>query len=158
MGGCSSAAYIIAIGADWIIMPALATVGSIGSIISIHKHKNIRYVDEYGSADVDRVMFTAGKFKDVYTTDGSLNADDMALVQAEVDAYYSIFLDLVAQKRKISRNDAERWADGKNFNGNQALEMGLVDQIGGFFDALQKLRDMLKQRGEEVFDQFVFAE
>ena len=82
----------------------------------------------------------------------------MALVQAEVDAYYSIFLDLVAQKRKISRNDAERWADGKNFNGNQALEMGLVDQIGGFFDALQKLRDMLKQRGEEVFDQFVFAE
>jgi len=58
------------------------------------------------------------------------------LVQASVDRIYADFTQLVATARKKPREEIDRVAQGRVWTGQQALERGLVDRVGGFHDAI----------------------
>jgi protease-4 len=52
------------------------------------------------------------------------------------------FVTDVADSREMDRERIEAVADGRAFTGRQALELGLVDELGGYDDALALLKDL----------------
>jgi len=58
------------------------------------------------------------------------------LVQSSVEATYENFLTIVSKARDMSRDDVHEVAQGRIWTGQQAMERGLVDQLGNFDDSL----------------------
>ncbi|MFP3527296.1 S49 family peptidase, partial [Pantoea sp. SIMBA_072] len=58
------------------------------------------------------------------------------LVQSSVEATYADFLTIVSNARNMSRDDVHEVAQGRIWTGKQAMERGLVDQLGNFDDSV----------------------
>ncbi|MFA6065616.1 MAG: S49 family peptidase [Candidatus Babeliaceae bacterium] len=157
-GWCCSAAYHIALGGNWIIMPASATVGSIGVYHMVEKHTNSKYTGKTYSADVEFDVVYAGKYKVATHPDAlPLDEEGRALLQESVNRLYKNFITVVAQERNLSIDNAPEWAEGRHFDGARAVENKLVDQVGGFSDALEKVRELITTRGGSASGKFVFV-
>ena len=57
--------------------------------------------------------------------------ESRAVIQGLIKDTYDWFVDIVAERRSLARNDALTLADGRIFTGRQALTAKLVDEIGG---------------------------
>lgn len=163
-GACCSGAYEIAIGTDWIITPAKAVVGSIGVYNTIEKHTNPKISPTGYTAEVTYEIVRSGLHKiDNHPHGPSLDDEGRSLIQSRVTSTHKAFYSTVAEKRNLSLNttipdDIPEWADGRAFNGLQALAIGLVDQIGGFSDAIQKLKELIKKRDGTVVHATIFVQ
>ncbi len=62
-------------------------------------------------------------------------------MQRQVDAFYGLFLDRVAEGRRLPRSEVEAVAAGRVWTGRQALEHRLVDRLGTLADAVAVARD-----------------
>src|SRR5215212_8358221 len=76
--------------------------------------------------------------------DPSRRPDDgeRRVVEGQIQRVYGEFKDRVARGREIGAVDLERIAGGRVWTGAEALDLGLVDQIGGFREALRKAREL----------------
>lgn len=155
---CCSAAYHISTAAQWIIAPAVSHVGSIGVVHVLEKHKNYKYDKNGYSADVTFDVMQAGKFKTItYWESAPLTQEERAYQQAQLDESYKTFYTAVAEQRNLSLTNFTDWADGKVFSGTKALELGLIDQIGGYSDSLSKLFELIEKAGTPV-DRYTIVE
>ena len=102
-----------------------------------------------------------GLFWDVVKTDNS--ADIMSLARAKseeeihvvqnyIEEIYEKFLSLVSQNRKMEINDIDKIAQGRVWMGIDAKEKGLVDEIGGLYDAIQHASDLAGITDFEIED------
>jgi protease IV len=64
------------------------------------------------------------------------------IVRREIDHIYRSFLDVVAKARKMNVEQLRPNADGKVWTGRQALERGLVDELGGLDAGVRKARSL----------------
>jgi protease-4 len=62
------------------------------------------------------------------------------VTEREVSALYSRFLDVVARGRKKGVDDIRKLAEGRIWSGQAAKELGLVDELGGFLDAIARAK------------------
>jgi protease-4 len=60
---------------------------------------------------------------------------------AIVSDSYNYFVDIVAERRKLPKEYVTKVADGRIYTGRQALELKLVDRLGGVDEALQWLKE-----------------
>jgi protease IV len=157
---CCSGSYKIAAGTNWIIAPAASIIGSIGTVQVIERHKNQHIKNQSGyEADVEYEVIHGGKYKAVYNPEApELTHEQRAYLQAETNEIYAIFYTLVAQQRNLSLDRLQEWADGKEFTGQAALKLGLIDQIGGYSDAIKKLKELIAQAGVKLDPKFTFVE
>jgi protease IV len=70
------------------------------------------------------------------------DAEELRAIERQIQLVYAEFKDRVAQGRKIDGLDLERIAGGRVWTGAEALELGLVDEVGGFREALRKAREL----------------
>jgi len=119
-----SAAYWVGSQSREIGIQASAQIGSIGVVLT---HTDWSGRDEQMGVDV--TYLTAGKYKAMGNPDEPLSDEARVYLQESLDQVYGLFLDAVAQGRKVDRAAAEAMADGRVFLGRQALELGLVDRI-----------------------------
>ena len=129
-----SAAYWIGSQAKEIGAQASAMIGSIGIICT---HVDCSGYDEQTGIDV--TYLTAGHFKALGNAHESLSDEARAYLQQQLDAVYDLFLDAVAEGRRVSREQALAMADGKVFLGRQALELGLVDRLESRADFINRI-------------------
>ena len=131
-----SAAYEIAAACDWIVVnSASARVGSIGSYITLAdmdeywKNEGIRLIEVYATKSKD-------KNQDYYEA----LKGNTSLVQASVDKWNEFFLSEIKSGRgdKLTAGE-EAWGTGKTFFADQALELGLIDEIASFQDVIHSL-------------------
>ena len=156
---CCSGAYQTAVSANWIIAPASAAVGSIGVVTTIEKHTNAKMNEAGYSADVTYDIIHAGKYKVInYFGTAPLTEEERAWIQEQVNADYKIFYTIVAQQRNLALEKLTEWADGQIFNGEQALALGMIDQVGGYSDAVNALTDILQKQNKKTYDNLVFYE
>jgi protease IV len=130
----TSAAYYIASNADEIYCSRGTITGSIGVIMvmtDIHK-----VIEKVG---VGVNIIKAGKFKDIGTGTRPITVEERTLLENFAKHLHKQFIDDVAQARsgKIERDKLEAAADGSFFSGERAKELGLVDSIGNFYDAVE---------------------
>lgn len=131
----ASAAYWLASAAERVIADRTALVGSVGALI--------RYVDMEGiltrlGANVVEVIAEQSPNKRLSRD----SEDGKAELQAIVDDGAELFLQGLAANRGISRDEImERYGQGLVFPAAQALERGLIDEIGSFESVLSGLAD-----------------
>jgi protease-4 len=137
-GVAASGGYYASLPADRIIVQPTAIVGSIGVILQSYNLKEL--ADKVGVKDV---TVKSGKNKDMLNPLRDPTPEEIALLQAGIDAVYARFLSLVSESRRIPPATLRPLADGRIFTPEQALDAKLVDGIGYFEDAVDALRALL---------------
>jgi signal peptide peptidase SppA len=151
-GTMASAAYWIGSAADVLFGEKTAIVGSIG-VLRIH----IDHSEMEKKEGIKTTYLTAGKYKALGNDTEPLSDEAKTIFQQELDYIYSIFVDNVARNRDVEVNAVlSKMADGKVFIGNQALDAGLIDNIGNYSMALEMAASMINDqklyivRGEKM--------
>jgi protease-4 len=121
---CASGGYWIASGCDELWARRASIVGSIGVIGS---RPNVSEFAEEKGISYER--FVAGKFKDAGTPLKELTDDERAYLQGIIDDFYDDFVERVAEGRGMDEA-AVRDTEARVYVGGDALELGLVDDIG----------------------------
>lgn len=132
----TSGGYYIAAGADAIIAQPGTLTGSIGVIWTQIDPEQL--LDELG---VELDAITAGKHKEMFLP-GRLTPERKRIIQDIVDDDYTQFVTAVAKGRDMAQQDVETLATGEPFNGAQALSLGLVDELGGEDEAIQRAEEL----------------
>ncbi len=70
--------------------------------------------------------------------------DEITFIKKQVTHFYNLFLDRVAEGRKMKKADIHAVAQGRVWSGRKAKELGLVDKNGGFLDAVDRARKLAK--------------
>lgn len=127
----ASGAYWIACGADQIVANPGTITGSIGVFMQTTNLEEL-----YGKIGMDREIYKSGPYKDMGSPDRPVTAEEQAIFQSMVDDIYNQFVDVVARGRHMDIDEVKVLADGRVYTGRQAKELGLVDQLGDFHDAV----------------------
>jgi protease-4 len=80
------------------------------------------------------------------------NAKELVQVQAYVDHTYDIFLDKVSESRGMAKKDVHEIAQGRVWAGRKAVELGLVDELGGLDDAIKHAAKLANIEGDYRID------
>lgn len=130
----TSAAYYISSNADKIVCSDGTITGSIGVIMML---PNIQQVIE--KIGVNVTVVKAGKYKDIGSQLRPMTDEERRLLEGFAAQIHEQFISDVAagRKGKISIDELRQIADGRFFTGQKAKEMGLVDTIGNFYDAVK---------------------
>jgi len=127
----ASGGYYIALGADSIYALPGSLTGSIGVIMEIPQVEDL--LDKVG---IEMEILKSAEFKDAGSPFRPLDPADREVLQGLIIDVYDQFVTTVAEERRLQPAEARRLADGRVYSGRQALEAGLVDQIGNLNDAL----------------------
>lgn len=133
----ASAGYMIATAGDTIVAGESSITGSIGVIFQYPQLKEL--MDKIG-VSLDEVKSAPLKAEPSPFHPASEEAK--AMIRRMVDDSFAWFVDLVADRRKLPREEVLKLADGSIYTGRQALNVKLVDKLGGE-DAI---RDYLQTR------------
>ncbi|MDQ3194278.1 MAG: signal peptide peptidase SppA [Bacteroidota bacterium] len=128
----ASGGYYAACGGSIIVADAGSLVGSIGVIINLMNFQQL--ADKIG---VSQTIIKSGELKDAGNPLRDVNEKDREYFQDIVDDSYDQFLDVVSMERKMDMEKLKEYATGRVFTGRQAKEIGLIDSLGTFEDALR---------------------
>lgn len=131
----ASAAYYLASQAHMININPTGETGSIGTIGAIVDRSK-----EFEMMGRKVHVFSTGPYKGMGVPGTEITEDMAERWQAEVDHANGFFLDAVTAGRDgiMTRKQIERAADGRTFGADEALDMGLVDQVSFFDDFIQE--------------------
>ncbi|MBZ9735154.1 signal peptide peptidase SppA [Mesorhizobium sp. CA18] len=130
----ASAGYMIASAADHIVACKTSIVGSIGVLI--------QYPDVSGLMDKLGIKLEEVKSSPLKASPSPFkptNDDERAMVRKLILDSYDWFVGIVADRRKMTHEQALALADGSIFTGRQALANHLVDAVGGEQEAIDWL-------------------
>lgn len=138
---CASGGYWIACSSDHIIANGTTLTGSIGAIMEIANLQEL-----YGKLGIKQEVFKSGEHKDIGSSGREITPQEREILQAVVNNSYNQFLNQVKQGRKdkIDLQQLEKIADGRVFTGEKAVEVGLVDGLGNYYDAVKQAQEMAK--------------
>src|SRR2546429_3492610 len=132
MGGlAASGGYYISAPADRIFAEPGTLTGSIGVIFM---HFNVRGLLEW--AKVEETTLKSGKYKDTLSPFRPIQESDREEIQSISDDVYSQFVQAVAQGRGMPEARVREIAEGRIYTGKRAKELKLVEELGGFHDAV----------------------
>ena len=137
----ASGAYYMSAPASWIVAQPNTLTGSIGIFAVI--------------PDLSGLVTTklGVRFDEVKTNRNSnfgnlmarpFNAEEKAMLQASVNRGYSLFRQRVADGRRLPVESVEKIAQGRVWLATDALNIKLVDQLGGIDDAVKKAAELAK--------------
>jgi protease-4 len=133
----ASAAYHLSAPADLIVANPSTMTGSIGTIWQFQNLSE--YYDKEG---VEYYIVKSGEFKDMGNAARGLSDDEKEYANKVVAEVYSNFVSDVAEGRDMSVSEVKSLADGRIYTGREAKELGLVDELGNFYDALDMAADL----------------
>ncbi len=139
----ASGGYLISCAVDRIVANPGTITGSIGVVIQFPTVGEL--FDKIGIA---YETVKSGELKDVGTLDRRMTKNEREMLTEMVMDTYEQFVDVVADGRGMDRDDVYDVADGSVFSGRRALELGLIDTLGSFEDAVRIAAEMAEIEGE----------
>lgn len=144
----ASGGYYLSAPADKIIANRNCWTGSIGvtagTVFDISE-----FLDRYG---IKTVTITAGKNKAMGSMTEPLTKEQKAIYQSLVDEAYDQFTNIVAEGRNMKLSQVKKLADGRIYTAKQALENGLIDEIGTIEDAVSDMQSTYRLSDCEVYE------
>ncbi|MCB1266426.1 MAG: signal peptide peptidase SppA, partial [Mycobacterium sp.] len=131
----ASGGYYVSMSADAIVANPGTITGSIGVITGKLVARELKERLGVGS---DTVRTNANA--DAWSANTPFTPQQQAMVEAEADLFYDDFVSRVAQARKMSVEQVEEVARGRVWTGADALERGLVDELGGLRTAVRRAK------------------
>ncbi len=141
----ASGGYYIGCAADKIIANRNTITGSIGVI-------SARFIDlsepmkKYG---IKSETIHTGKNKTMGSISQPVTDEQRQIMQSLSDECYEQFTGIVAESRKMDIEKVKELADGRVYSASQAKNLGLVDEIASFDDAIEMLKE--KEFGDKEY-------
>jgi protease-4 len=106
------------------------------------------YEELYEKLGVKYTTIKKGKYKDVGSPDRPLTSEEISLFEAQLNEIYQQFISDVAESRNMDVKEVEKLATGWVFLGTEALDSGLIDEIGNYKDAINIAAELGGIKGE----------
>lgn len=119
----ASGGYMMACVADRIVAAPFSIIGSIGVVAQIPNFNRLLKRN-----DIDVELHTAGQYKRTLTLFGENTEEGREKFQEDLNETHQLFKDFVQQMRPTL--DLDKVATGEHWYGRQALDLGLIDEIG----------------------------
>ncbi len=134
----ASGGYYISTPAHWIVAQASTITGSIGvinaKVVNNDLLKKLRF---------NPVEFMRGENADFTTSKAPFTPEQRQKMRDGIENIYEQFIARVADSREMSRDAVDAIAGGRVWTGEQALSNGLIDQVGGLYEAVEKARELV---------------
>ena len=127
----ASGGYLAAVGADAIVAEPSTLTGSIG--VFVVKPDLSRLLAKLGIA---REAWARGETAQLASSAKPWSEKERRAIERQIESFYGLFVDRVAEGRRLPRAKIEAAAGGRVWTGRQALERGLVDALGSLEDAI----------------------
>jgi protease-4 len=144
MGGvAASGGYYVACGADSIIANPGTLTGSIGVIMSFPNTEEL-----FKRIGIGFEVIKTGEYKDTGSFARSMTQAERQLLGGLLEDVYDQFITVVSEERNIDIDEVRAFSDGRLLTGRQAYNLGLVDRLGDFRDAVLMAGELAGIRGE----------
>jgi protease-4 len=134
----ASGGYYAATGADWIVANRSTVTGSIGIFGG-------KFAIEEGLARIGvnaETIVVGGEFTGAFTTTRAFSDEQRAQFREFLKQGYDRFTTLVAEGRGLSPEEIDQVARGRVWSGEDAIQVGLVDELGGLNTAIAKAGEL----------------
>ena len=132
-----SGGYYVATPAHWIVAQPATITGSIGVLSG--KFVNAGLLDKLL---FHRETISRGQHATFYDAERPFSEDERKMAWEHITRVYDIFVGRVSVARKMTEEAVDAIGGGRVWTGRQALERGLVDELGGLDKALAKARQL----------------
>ncbi|MFC0270305.1 signal peptide peptidase SppA [Metabacillus herbersteinensis] len=143
----ASGGYYIATPADKIFAAPDTLTGSLGVIMQSVNYGGL--AEKYG---VTFETIKSGPYKDIFSPTREMTDDERKILQSMVDNAYKGFVDVISGGRELSESEVRRVADGRIYDGRQAKELNLIDELGYFDDTVEGMKKDLKLEDAQVIE------
>ena len=135
--GASAAYWIAACASDKIYANSTTITGSIGVYMPYMNTEEL-----FKKIGISTSKIKSGTYKDIMSNDREMTPEERVILQTMVDEIYSEFITVVAEGRQLEPGIVRTYADGRIYTGAQAQRIGLVDELGNYYDALAKAGEL----------------
>ena len=139
----ASGGYYIACASDRIVANPGTITGSIGVIMQFSNLEEL--LKKIG---VKGVVLKSGEHKDIGSPFREMTPEEKRIMQEVLDNVHQQFIQAVAEGRKLERSKVAQIADGRILTGEQAKNLGLVDQLGNLQDTIDIAAKMVGIEGK----------
>ncbi len=143
----ASGGYYIACAADKIYASPGTLTGSIGVIMHLMNLSEIE-----NKIGVNPITIKSGQFKDIGSSDRAPTKEEHELLQNLIMDSYDQFVTAVSDGRKLDKETVKKLADGRVYTGRQALQVKLIDALGGYDDAVVEIKKICKAQYNKDYD------
>ena len=133
----ASGAYMVAAQCDEIVAAPGSMVGSIGVIMEIPNVAGL--LDKLG---VEFTVLTQGENKDVGSPYRSVTPTETVMLNEQMAIAYDQFIADVAEGRGMDEAEVRELATGWAWLGSEAIDLGLVDSLGNYDDAVNRAAEL----------------
>lgn len=139
----ASGGYYVALPAQKIMANPGTLTGSIGVIMGFTNYQEL--LEKIGlKSDVVK----SGEHKDIGSPVRPMTGEDREILQNLIDDVHRQFVEHVAEGRALEYAQAAQLADGRIYTGRQAKDLGLIDELGNFRDAVSLVASLASIEGE----------
>jgi protease-4 len=139
----ASGGYYVACAADKIVANPGTLTGSIGVILQFHTFEVL--MKKVGIATE---TVKSGELKDIGSYSREMTEEEELMLRGVVMDTYEQFVEAVAEGRSKPKEEIYPLADGSIFTGLQAYNLGLVDTLGGLYEAVNLAASLAGIEGE----------
>jgi protease-4 len=139
----ASGGYYIACASDLIIANPGTITGSIGVLMEFTNIEEL-----FKKIGIKGIVLKSGEHKDIWSPFREMTPDERRIIQTVIDNVHQQFIQAVAEGRKLDRAKVVEIADGRILTGEQAKQLGLVDQMGNLQDAIEVTAKMAGIEGK----------
>ncbi|MCD6073417.1 MAG: putative peptidase family [Rhodospirillales bacterium] len=122
----TSAGYMVALGTDRIVARQGTVTGSIGVLM-----QSVEITDMLAKLGITADSIKSAPLKATPNPLEKLTPDARSAAEDVVMDMYNMFVDMVSERRGMDRDATLKLADGRVYTGRQAIQNGLIDEIGG---------------------------
>jgi len=139
----ASGGYYIACASDLIVANPGTITGSIGVIMEFTNIEEL-----FKKIGIKGVVLKSGEHKDIGSPFREMTPEEKKIIQEVIDNVHQQFVQAVAKGRKMDQEKVMQIADGRILTGEQAKQIGLVDQIGNLQDTIDIVAKMAGIEGK----------
>lgn len=138
----ASGGYYISAPANKIYANPSTMTGSLGVIM-----QTLNYSELADNLGIEFETVKSGPHKDIGSPDRDMTKEERNILQSMVNNSYDEFVKVIASGRDMSEATVKKIADGRVYDGRQAKELGLVDELGNLDDTIAAMK---KEIGDET--------
>lgn len=140
----ASGGYYISMGATKIFAEPSTITGSIGVVFGKFYMKGL-----YDKIGIHKEVIKRGEHADMFSEYVGFSDEEWATIRKHLRAVYDTFTEKAAEGRKKTKEQIDQVGQGRVWTGDQALKLGLVDQLGGLNDAIREAKKLAKIKDSE---------
>lgn len=145
----ASGGYYLSCATDWIVSNPGTITGSVGVIMELANFEEL-----FQKIGVSSRTIKSGKFKDTGNPMRPMTEEEQRLLQDMIMDTYDQFVEAVLNGRPVEEDKVRPYLDGRVLTGRQAHNLGLVDELGNIYRAIEKATELagFEEVPEQIYE------